>query len=187
MSVWQGPHESRSIFLSGPAVRTDWQACLCIFYCNPTSLSSLANRGDREAYTEYGSHARIHTWTLSQPSAPIWCACPESIHTKWMVLYMLFLQQPLQDFSFWLRRGTGIIDPSAVPWRAWLPEKMKSSVRGHIWSVSSTARPIGRPHINCAATLCSTGDVLVLCLKLIVLCFVAKTKRTWSSSRVYIV
>lgn len=129
-------------------IELDWQACLCIFYCNPTSLSSLANRGDREAYTEYGGHARIHTCTLSQRSAPIWYACPESIHTKWMVLYMLFLQQPLQDLSFWLRRGTGIIDPSAVPWRAWLPEKMKSSVRGHIWSVSGMARPIGRPHIN---------------------------------------
>lgn len=40
-------------------IELDWQACLCIFYCNPTSLSSLANRGDREAYTEYG-YTRAH-------------------------------------------------------------------------------------------------------------------------------
>lgn len=71
-------------------------------------------------------HAHIHH-TLSPSSSPIWCACPELIHTKWIHLYMSLPQEPLQDFSFWLRHRTRVIDPSAAAWRERLPAKMKST------------------------------------------------------------
>lgn len=165
MSVWQGAYGSGSIFLLGSTDRTDRTGLPSMFVHIFTVMQLLhlhwpTGGGDRDARMEF---THIYGWacththtehTHSPSSSPNWCSCPESIHTNRIHLYMLLPQEPLQDFSFWPRQGTGVIDPSTATWRERLPAKMKSTC-SHL--VPVLQRPLARRRllVRCTSTVSS--------------------------------
>ena len=98
----------------------------------------------------WSTHTHTHTHTHTQ-SSPIWCPCPGSIRTNRIDLYMLLPQEPLLDFSSWLRRGARCYWSNC----SW-PEGMTAGEDDNYLlrygpcavEAFSPVWAIGRPHIN---------------------------------------
>lgn len=131
-SMWERIHISIRLHTWN---RFEWAAdhVCAYFYCN-ASLHWQPLRHRQRVQTSMDRHMHTH-FHITQGSYP------ESICANWIDFYMLLPQEPLQDFSFWLRQRIGVIDPPAAAWRESLPAKMEPAC-SHL--VPLLQRPLAR-------------------------------------------